>query len=90
MCSRNVPVAELRAIPQAAKNPRPVGLAKGKFPKGKFLVPPNPAALRQAQGETKRFVQGRGLGGRELRYPAGQPGLGNGHQIVGVGHALGW
>jgi antitoxin (DNA-binding transcriptional repressor) of toxin-antitoxin stability system len=31
ICNRNVPVAELRAIPQAAKKPRPVGLAKGKF-----------------------------------------------------------
>ena len=31
ICNRNVPVAELRAIPQAARNPRPVGLAKGKF-----------------------------------------------------------
>jgi antitoxin (DNA-binding transcriptional repressor) of toxin-antitoxin stability system len=31
ICSRNVPVAELRAIPQAARKPRPVGLAKGRF-----------------------------------------------------------
>ena len=31
ICNRNVPVAELRAIPQAARNPRPVGLAKGQF-----------------------------------------------------------
>ena len=31
ICSRNVPVAELRAIPQAARKPRPVGLAKGQF-----------------------------------------------------------
>lgn len=31
ICSHNVPVAELRAIPQAARKPRPVGLAKGKF-----------------------------------------------------------
>jgi antitoxin (DNA-binding transcriptional repressor) of toxin-antitoxin stability system len=31
ICNRNVPVAELRAIPQAAQKPRPVGLAKGKF-----------------------------------------------------------
>lgn len=31
ICNRNVPVAELRAIPQAARKPRPVGLAKGQF-----------------------------------------------------------
>ena len=31
ICNRNVPVAELRAIPQAVQKPRPVGLAKGKF-----------------------------------------------------------
>lgn len=31
ICNRNVPVAELRAIPQATTKPRPVGLAKGKF-----------------------------------------------------------
>ena len=31
ICSRNVPVAELRAIPQASRKPRPIGLAKGQF-----------------------------------------------------------
>ena len=31
ICNRNVPVAELRAIPQATRAPRPIGLAKGKF-----------------------------------------------------------
>ena len=31
ICNRNVPVAELRAIVQAAEKPRPLGLAKGKF-----------------------------------------------------------
>ena len=31
ICNRNVPVAELRAMPQAVHEPRPVGLAKGKF-----------------------------------------------------------
>ena len=31
ICRHNVPVAELRAIPQAAGKPRPVGLAKGRF-----------------------------------------------------------
>ena len=31
ICNRNVPVAELRAIPQSPSKARPVGLAKGKF-----------------------------------------------------------
>jgi len=31
ICNRNVPVAELRAVAQVTENPRPVGLAKGKF-----------------------------------------------------------
>jgi prevent-host-death family protein len=31
ICNRNVPVAELRAISQTSRKPRPVGLAKGKF-----------------------------------------------------------
>jgi antitoxin (DNA-binding transcriptional repressor) of toxin-antitoxin stability system len=29
--NRNVPVAELRAIPQQAQKRRPIGLAKGRF-----------------------------------------------------------
>jgi antitoxin (DNA-binding transcriptional repressor) of toxin-antitoxin stability system len=38
ICSRNVPVAELRAIPQQAQKRRPIGLAKGRFriPRGFF------------------------------------------------------
>jgi antitoxin (DNA-binding transcriptional repressor) of toxin-antitoxin stability system len=31
ICSRNAPLAELRAISQPGKHPRPVGLAKGQF-----------------------------------------------------------
>jgi antitoxin (DNA-binding transcriptional repressor) of toxin-antitoxin stability system len=31
ICSRNAPVAELRAIPQPEKRSRPIGLAKGQF-----------------------------------------------------------
>lgn len=38
ICSRNVPVAELRAIPRQAQKRRPIGLAKGRFriPRGFF------------------------------------------------------
>ena len=31
ICNRNVPVAELRALPRSPRRPRPVGLAKGTF-----------------------------------------------------------
>jgi len=31
ICKRNKPVAEIRAIPQPQKKPRPVGLLKGQF-----------------------------------------------------------
>jgi antitoxin (DNA-binding transcriptional repressor) of toxin-antitoxin stability system len=31
ICNHNVPVAELRALPQSAKRPRPIGLCKGQF-----------------------------------------------------------
>lgn len=31
ICKRNKPVAEIRAIPQPHKKPRPVGLLKGQF-----------------------------------------------------------
>lgn len=31
ICKRNKPVAEIRAIPQPPKKPRPVGLLKNRF-----------------------------------------------------------
>lgn len=31
LCKRNVPIAEIRAIPQPLKKKRPIGLAKGKI-----------------------------------------------------------
>lgn len=31
LCKRNVPIAEIRPIPQDRKSKRPVGLAKGQF-----------------------------------------------------------
>jgi antitoxin (DNA-binding transcriptional repressor) of toxin-antitoxin stability system len=31
LCKRNVPIAEIRALPRERKTRRPVGLAKGKF-----------------------------------------------------------
>jgi antitoxin (DNA-binding transcriptional repressor) of toxin-antitoxin stability system len=31
LCKRNVPIAEIRPLPRKPKEPRPIGLAKGKF-----------------------------------------------------------
>ena len=31
LCKRNVPIAEIRPIPQERSGRRPIGLAKGKF-----------------------------------------------------------
>lgn len=31
VCRRNVPIAEIRALPQERKKARPIGLEKGKF-----------------------------------------------------------
>lgn len=31
ICNRNIPIAEMRAIPQVSAKPRPIGLAKKEF-----------------------------------------------------------
>jgi antitoxin (DNA-binding transcriptional repressor) of toxin-antitoxin stability system len=31
LCKRNVPIAEIRPLPRKPKEPRPIGLAKGRF-----------------------------------------------------------
>ncbi len=31
ICKRNIPIAEIRSLPQQLKKPRPIGLAKGTF-----------------------------------------------------------
>ncbi|MFH0342820.1 MAG: type II toxin-antitoxin system Phd/YefM family antitoxin [Chromatiales bacterium] len=43
ICKRNVPIAELRALPQDSSIPRPIGLAKGKLsvPKSFFEALPD-------------------------------------------------
>jgi antitoxin (DNA-binding transcriptional repressor) of toxin-antitoxin stability system len=43
LCKRNVPIAEIRAIPKARVAKRPIGLAKGKVrvPKSFFEPLPN-------------------------------------------------
>lgn len=42
ICKRNKPVAELRAIPQPQKKPRPIGLLKGQFSVPKAFFDPLP------------------------------------------------
>ncbi len=31
ICKRNIPIAEVRALPATPREPRPIGLAKGQF-----------------------------------------------------------
>lgn len=42
LCRRNTPVAEIRALPQRLKEPRPIGLAKGTFRVPKSFFEPLP------------------------------------------------
>jgi antitoxin (DNA-binding transcriptional repressor) of toxin-antitoxin stability system len=42
ICNRNVPVAELRAVPLARRTPRPIGLCKGTFEVSKAFFEPLP------------------------------------------------
>ena len=42
LCKRNVPVAEIRAVPGRKDSPRKIGLAKGKFRVTKKFFEPLP------------------------------------------------
>ena len=42
LCKRNTPVAEIRALPPARKNKRPIGLAKGRFKISRKFFDPLP------------------------------------------------
>lgn len=48
LCKRNVPVAELRRTAEPRKEPRPVGLAKGRFTVPDEFFAPLPAELVDA------------------------------------------
>jgi antitoxin (DNA-binding transcriptional repressor) of toxin-antitoxin stability system len=48
LCKRNTPVAEIRAVPQARKTKRPIGLAKNKFKISKSFFKPLPDELIDA------------------------------------------
>ena len=42
VCRRNVPIAEIRAIPQLRKQARPIGLARGEFKIARSFFDPLP------------------------------------------------
>jgi antitoxin (DNA-binding transcriptional repressor) of toxin-antitoxin stability system len=48
ICHRNVPVAELRALPRLRKEPRPIGLHRGKFKIPRSFFEPLPAEIEAA------------------------------------------
>ena len=54
ICKRNVPIAELRALPRSNLKPRPIGRAKGslKVPKS-FFEPLPESVLREFEGSSK-------------------------------------
>ncbi|HEY3129794.1 MAG TPA: type II toxin-antitoxin system Phd/YefM family antitoxin [Acidobacteriota bacterium] len=45
LCKRNVPIAEIRALPPSRKKKRPIGLAKGKIEIPKSFFAPLPEEL---------------------------------------------
>jgi len=54
LCNRNVPIAEIRALPARPAKRRPIGLAKGKFkvPR-RFFEPLPPSLLDAFAGESR-------------------------------------
>jgi len=55
ICKRNVPVAELRAVPPARKGQRPIGLAKGEYEMpGSFFDPLPEDVLAGFDGRNSR------------------------------------
>jgi len=52
LCKRNVPIAEIRPIPEARKTKRPIGLSKGKLHIPSSFFKPLPAdVLKAFQGQ---------------------------------------
>ena len=48
ICHRNIPVAELRALPRPGKRPLPIGLYRGKFKVPRSFFDPLPAEIEAA------------------------------------------
>lgn len=55
ICSRNVPVAELRGIEQPSKHPRPIGLAKDQFEIPQSFYEPLPDELLSSFSSHKKL-----------------------------------
>lgn len=54
ICRRNVPVAEIRPLPEARSTPRPIGLDRGRFRVPRSFFRPLPAGLLDAfEGRTR-------------------------------------
>ncbi len=47
LCKRNVPIAEIRRLPEERSTPRPVGLAKGTFTVPPEFFEPLPSPLQE-------------------------------------------
>lgn len=45
LCKRNIPIAEIRPLPQSRKTKRPLGLAKGTFKVPKRFFEPLPRSV---------------------------------------------
>lgn len=48
LCKRNVPVAEIRPLPAAREEPRPIGLAKGRIKVPRSFSKPLPDEILDA------------------------------------------
>jgi len=51
LCKRNEPIAEIRGIPRANREPRPIGLDKGQVIVHESFFEPLPEWLLEAFGE---------------------------------------
>ena len=48
LCKRNIPIAEIRPLPQGRKTRRPIGLAKGQWKMTRKFFDPLPSAITDA------------------------------------------
>jgi antitoxin (DNA-binding transcriptional repressor) of toxin-antitoxin stability system len=54
LCKRNTPIAEIRLLPPARKEKRPVGLAKGSFEVPKSFFDPLPGEVLNSFYSTRK------------------------------------
>lgn len=54
LCKRNVPIAEIRALPRQRKSKRPIGLLKGKLKVPRTFFEPLPEELLRSFEGGKR------------------------------------